>query len=123
MVRVELFTFTPLLRHIIPGSKEYKKKSIYENIISEKVQEEAFQYLKNKIKSKGSKFDYGARLNMQDYLRPNNVLTLKEQIEIFSYRSEKNEFNFKFKGLKDDESCVCTIKLRNPHIFQCPILN
>ena len=65
----------------------------------------------------------GARLTMQDYLRPNHVLTLKEQIEIFSYRSKMNEFNFNFKGLKDEESCVCTIKLSNPHIFQCRILN
>ena len=59
------------------------KKSIYEKIINDKIQEEAFQYLKGKIKSKGSQIDYGARLNMQDYMKPNNVLNFKEQIEFF----------------------------------------
>ena len=99
------------------------KKSLYEKNINKKIQEEAFQYLKGKIKSKGSQIDYGTQLNMQDYLKPNNVLTFKEQIEIFSYRSEMNEFNFNFKGLNDDETCVCSSKLNNPHILQCQILN
>ena len=62
--------------------------------INDKIHEEAFQYLKGKIKSKGSQIDHGARLNMQDYLKPNNVLTFKEQIKKISYRSEMNEFNF-----------------------------
>ena len=73
--------------------------------------------------SKGSKIDYGTRLSMQNYLKPNNILTFQEQIEIFSYRSEMNELIFNFKGLKDNELCVCTIQLNNHHIFQCGILN
>ena len=59
------------------------RKGIYEHIISEKVQEEAFQYLKNKIKSKGSKIEYGARFNMQDYLKPNSILTFKDKSKYF----------------------------------------
>ena len=102
---------------------KYIKKSLYEKIIHEKIPEEAFYYLKGKIKSKGSQIDYGSQLIMQDYLKPNNVLTFREQIEIFSYRSEMNELIFNFKGLKDIELYVCTIQLQNPHIFQCRILN
>ena len=37
------------------------KKSQHEKIVSEKVKSEAFQYLKKKIKSKGSSIDYGDR--------------------------------------------------------------
>ena len=51
------------------------KKSIYEKIIKDKIHEEAFQYLKGKIKSKGSQIDHGARLNMQDYLHFNILRT------------------------------------------------
>ena len=61
---------------------------------------------------------------MQEYLKRNYILTFQEQKEEEkSYRSAMNEFNFNFEGLKDDETCVCTIKLNNPYIFQCKILN
>ena len=50
----------------------------------EKVQIEAFQYLMNIIKSKGSAIDHGTRIAMQNYLKPNNVLTFQDQLEIFS---------------------------------------
>ena len=56
-------------------------------------------------------------------MKPKYIPTFKEQIDLFSYRSEMNEISFNNKGLKDDEICVCTIKLNNPHIFQCRILN
>ena len=34
-----------------------------------------------------------------------------------------NEVNCNFKGLKEDERCVCTSILNNPHLFKCQILN
>ena len=34
-----------------------------------------------------------------------------------------NEFNFNYKGLNDNETCVCSRKLNNPHILQCPMPN
>ena len=102
--------------------KNMNKKQ-YEKSICEKVQQEAFQYLKNKIKSKGSTIDYGTRLAMQNYLKPNNVLTFQDQKEIFAFRSEMNELNYNFKGLKEDEKCVCAQTLNNIHLFQCKILN
>ena len=62
---------------------KYIKKSLYEKIIYEKIHEETFYYLKGKIKSKGSQIDYGFQLIMQDYLKPNNVLTFREQLKFF----------------------------------------
>ena len=49
---------------------KHMKKKHYEKIVFEKVQIEAFQCLKNKIKSKGSVIDYGTRIVMQNYLKP-----------------------------------------------------
>ena len=42
------------------------KNSKFEKIVTEKLKAEAFNYLKNKVKSKGSEIDYGERLEMQE---------------------------------------------------------
>ena len=81
------------------------------------------KYLKKKIKSKGSSIKYGDRLEMQDYIKPNKVLTYEEQVELFSYRSEMNEVSLKFKEYQEFKSCLCNEELNNIHIFQCKILN
>ena len=99
------------------------KKSRYEKIVHEKVNIEAFQYLKSKIKSKGSEINYGDRLEIQSYLRPNQVLNYQEQTEIFSYRAEMNDLKINFKGLKEQEYCICKTVLNNSHLFQCKLLN
>ena len=96
---------------------------MFEHFFGEKVQFEAYQYLKNKIKSKGSTIKCSGELEMQNYLKPNRVLTYQDQIEIFSYRSEMKQINYNFKGLKHDEICVCTNILNNPHLYHCQILN
>ena len=99
------------------------KKNQYEKIVNEKVKAEAFQYLKKKIKSKGSSIKYGDRLEMQDYMKPNKVLTFADQIELFSYRSDMNDVNLKFKNIEEYKKCVCNEDLNNIHLFQCNILN
>ena len=60
------------------------KKSHYEKLVRDKIKEEAFHYLRNIIKSKGSSIDYGNQLEMQAYLKTKRVLTFQEQIYIFS---------------------------------------
>ena len=99
------------------------KKTRYEKIVSEKVKAEAFKYLKNKIKSKGSKIYYGDRLEMQNYLKPNRVMTYQDQIEIFSYRSEMNDISLKYNEIQDNKVCVCTQELNNSHLYECITLN
>ena len=82
--------------------KKFRKlrKICLKNFLVQKVQFEAYQYLKNKIKSIGPTIKYSGELEMQNYLKPNRVLTYQDQIEIFSYRSEMKEINYNFKGLK-----------------------
>ena len=90
------------------------KKKHYEKNVYEKVQIEAFQYLKNKIKSKRSAIDYGIRIVMQSYLKPNNGLKFQDQLEIFSYRSEINQLNSNFKGLQEDENMCLYQNIEQP---------
>ena len=49
------------------------KKSKFENIVHEKVTIEAFQYLKIKVKSKGSSINYGDRLEMHIHMAKSSV--------------------------------------------------
>ena len=60
---------------------------------------------------------------MQDYIKPNKVLTYEEQVELFSYRSEMNEVSLKFKEYQEFKTCFCNEELNNIHICQCTILN
>ena len=43
---------------------------------------------------------------MQNYLKPNRVLTYQDQIDIFSYRLEMNEVNKNVTGLKEDQTRI-----------------
>ena len=99
------------------------KENHYEKIVNKKINTEAFVYLKNKIKSKGSSNKYGTNLEMQSYLKPNRVLNYQDQIEIFSYRSEMNEIACNFKELKQEELCICKNILNNTHLYHCKVLN
>ena len=42
---------------------------------------------------------------------------------LFSYRSDMNEVNLKFKNYQEYKICVCNEELNNINIFQCQILN
>ena len=59
---------------------------------------------------------------MQNYLKPNRVLTYQDQIDIFSYRSEMNEVNKNVTGLKEDQTEICLLvnimkrKLQNNYL-------
>ena len=57
------------------------------------------------------------------YLLPNNFLTLKEQQEIFSYRTRMNKFQYNFPGTNEKEFCECGIEITNLHLYECAMLN
>ena len=67
------------------------KKSKFEKIVTKKLKAEAFNYLKNKIKSKWSKIDYGERLEMQNYLKPNKVISRTSGYIFLQIRNEWNK--------------------------------
>jgi hypothetical protein len=75
------------------------------------------------IKSKGQEIKYGPELQCQDYLLPNNILTLPEQRTIFSYRTRMNKLKYNFKGKNCEEKCKCGQELTNLHLYECRILN
>ena len=60
---------------------------------------------------------------MQNYLKPNKVITFQEQIDIFSYRSQMNDMSLKYQEPKEVKICVCTKELTNNHLYECTTLN
>ena len=76
------------------------KKRTFRNIVNKQVNESSFRYLLSQIKSKGKEINYSKELKCQEYLKPNSILTIKEQLNIFSYRSKMNNFEYNYPGNK-----------------------
>ena len=99
------------------------RKQTYKKMVNEKVKLSAFQYLLSKIKSKGKEINYNSLFQCQGYLLPNNFLSLKEQREIFSYRTRMNNLKYNFPGSNDQEFCECGLEILNLHLYECKQLN
>ena len=84
----------------------------------------AFKALLNKKEtgSKGKTLIYGDKLQMADYLRPNMVLNVEEQRQIFQIRSRVNPLPAN-KGEVSLCPTDCGNVLDNNHILNCLVLN
>ena len=101
----------------------HMKKHKYQTLVNEKVRTSAFQYLLSKVKSKGKEINYRSLFQCQEYLLPNNFLTLNEQREIFSYRTRMNKLKYNFSGNNDKEFFEYGVEMTNLHLYECLKLN
>ena len=62
-------------------------------------------------------------MEIQNYLKPNRVITFQEHIEIFSFRSEQNKTSPNYHESKANKTCVCTKELKNTHLYECASFN
>ena len=60
------------------------KRHPFKKIVNKHIQKASFKYLLSKVKSKGKEIKYGTVLKCQGYLMPNLILTLEEQLKIFT---------------------------------------
>ena len=102
---------------------EKMKRNPFKKIVNKQVQKASFKYLISKIKSKGKEIRYGTVLKCQGYLMPNSILTLEEQLNIFSYRARMNNLQNNFPGNKIIELCKCGTEMSNEHLYECNFLN
>ena len=72
--------------YIIKRHKKMTRKQ-YREMIKTKCDELAFKYLMNKRRTKGKEIDY-TRIQMSDYLLPNNQLEIEDQKQIFELRNK-----------------------------------
>ena len=90
------------------------KKKLFKKYVIQKVKNIAFLNLLANVKSKGQEIKYGPELQCQDYLMPNNVLTLPEQRTIFSKRA-RMKLKYNIKGKNCEEKCKCGQELTTLH--------
>ena len=78
--------------------------------------------LKKEKGSKGRKLEHGAKLEMSDYLCPNDQLTVDDQRLIFQIRSQSNPLP---ANRGDPQPCSrgCGEIQDNCHIIQCSMIN
>ena len=81
-------------------------------MVDRQVKKASLEYLLSKIKSKGKEIMYGSTLKCQGYFMPNSILTLEEQLSIFSYRSRMNNLQNVFLGTELMNSV--NVELRTP---------
>ena len=62
-------------------------------------------------------------MTLQDYLRPNQILTLPEQRALLRYRVRSNPLQYNTPGSGETQYCVCLEVLKNEHLYSCQILN
>ena len=95
----------------------------YREMIRIKCNEQAFKYLTNKRGSKGKEIQY-TRIQMSQYLQPNDKLDINEQKKIFEIRNRMTNIPANYPGTKqNDRKCICG-KLENmEHIYYCKKLN
>ena len=99
------------------------KESIFESLVNRQIKKSAFIYLKSQIKSKGKEIDFGVYLALQDYLQPNQILTLSEQKLLLSFRVRSNPLQYNTPGTGEIELCECKEVLKNEHLYLCELLS
>ena len=112
---------------LVMDFQEIKKmpKSRFKRIVKDKVKSKALEYLLNlqKTHSKLTNLSYN-EMKLQDYLRSNNSLTIKEKCFTFAARSRMIDVHCNFKVGKQNLKCR---KCRNmdedqKHLLECPAL-
>jgi hypothetical protein len=99
---------------------KHMKKETFHKMTKEKTEYLAFTNLiaKQQNGKKGRALIYEDKLKMADYLSPNDILNLEDQIEIFQVRSETNSIPANI-GNPGPCPMSCGEILQNPHILTC----
>ena len=97
--------------------------NIFSNLVRSKCKEEALIYLNSKRGSKGSEIQL-TRIQMAEYLLPNENLKIEEQRKVFEIRNWMVDIPSNFcKSENNKSKCMCGIKENMQHIYECENLN
>ena len=95
----------------------------YKAMIRTKCKELAFQYLLNKKRTKGKEIQY-LKIEMSQYLLPNNHLNIEEQKKIFEFRNRMTNIPDNYsKQNQNKKKCICGEQESMEHIYYCTHLN
>ena len=95
----------------------------YKESIRSKCNELAYKYLMKRKGSKGKEIMY-TRIEMSQYLQPNDTLEIEEQKKIFEIRNKMTNIPANFSGTnRNERKCVCEEPENMEHIYCCKKLN
>ena len=98
-------------------------KNNFKNLLKTKVRNNAFQYLIDKQRSKGSEIEY-SELKMADYLLPyNRSISIDQKRQIFSIRNRMINIPANFQKGQGNRKCICGENEIMKHIYNCKLLN
>ena len=102
---------------------EQMSKNQFKRILSNRIDEKAFEYLNVKRGSKGSQIIY-EQIKMCEYLLPSDeILSISDKRNIFSVRNRMVNISYNFPKQQQIEKCVCGEIENMEHIYLCEILN
>ena len=104
---------------------EIKEISInkFSAIVKQKCKDSAYNYLMNRRGSKGIEIEYN-RIQMSEYLLPNNELNIENQQKLFAIRNKMVNIPSNFTAREKNYSkCICGEKENMEHIYVCENLN
>ena len=100
----------------IKAMSKYK----FKNILKERIEKIAFEYLMNKRASKGKEIEY-VGLEMPAYLEPNEIsLSIDDQRYVYAMRNKMVDIPSNCGSIS---VCVCGGSENMLHIFNCKYLN
>ena len=104
---------------------QIKEMSIYEykRIVKQKCKESAYNYLIKKRGTKGDEISY-PRLEMAEYLLPNNEFSIDEQRKLFELRNRMTDIpSNQCSKEKNKSRCPCGENENMEHVYHCKYLN
>ena len=93
-------------------------KNQLKNIVNKNIKHSALEYLIKLQKSKGKENKYTS-LKMAEYLLPNDKLSIKQQIEMFSIRNRTCKIKYNFSNEKTYCLFECGEIETMKHIYNC----
>ena len=98
------------------------KKSKFNKLISESINQSALNYLRGKQGNKGSEITYKV-IQMADYLLPDNNLSIDQKRKLFEIRNGMTQIPSNFSSRDNVFYCVCGDRESMPHLYNCEKLN
>ena len=97
-------------------------KSKFNEMLKQQTRNNAYKYLIGKKRSKGKEISY-SRIEMAEYLLPDNELTIEQKQRLFAVRNKMVEIPSHFSSGNNDFLCICGDKESLSHIYSCDVLN
>ena len=78
----------------------------FNKLLKQRIRKNAYKYLTEKKRTKGKEISY-SRIEMAEYLLPENDLTIEQKRRIFAVRNKMVDIPNHFSSSKNNTLCVC----------------